>query len=71
MIRKKQENQLTVIDLTGPMGNAYQMLQYTRDLGEKMGLDYRLIQKQMTAGDYENLIKVFDRYFGDHVILER
>jgi len=25
----------------------------------------------MTSGDYENLITVFDKYFGDYVILER
>jgi len=25
----------------------------------------------MTTGDYENLISVFDKYFGDYVILER
>jgi hypothetical protein len=24
----------------------------------------------MTSGDYENLIQVFDKYFGEYVILE-
>lgn len=26
---------------------------------------------EMTSGDYENLVQVFDRYFGSFVILER
>ena len=26
---------------------------------------------EMTSGDYENLVEVFDRYFGSFVILER
>jgi hypothetical protein len=29
------------------------------------------IQEQMMSGDYENAIQVFDRYFGEHVILYR
>ena len=71
MIRKKQKNQPIVIDLTGPQGNAYQMLQYARELCKAVGRDYRPVQKQMMEGDYENLIEVFDSYFGDFVILER
>jgi hypothetical protein len=26
---------------------------------------------EMTRGDYENSVKVFDEYFGDYVILSR
>ena len=29
------------------------------------------IVREMMAGDYENLLQVFDRYFGSFVILER
>jgi hypothetical protein len=29
------------------------------------------IQEQMTSGDYENLLSVFDYYFGEWVILYR
>ena len=29
------------------------------------------IVDQMKSGDYENAIRVFDRYFGDYVILYR
>jgi hypothetical protein len=70
MIRDKVHS-TTVIDLTGPQGNAFFLLgqaeQYARDLG----LDGDQIITEMKSGNYENLIRVFDHYFGDHVILER
>jgi hypothetical protein len=60
-----------VIDLTGPQGNAFFLIgqagRYARDLG----LDGDAIITEMRSGNYENLIQVFDRYFGDYVILER
>ncbi len=39
--------------------------------GEIMGKDFKKIEKEMTKGDYENLLKVFDREFGKFVILYR
>jgi hypothetical protein len=41
--------------------------QYARQLG----LDGDAIVAEMRSGNYENLVQVFDRYFGDYVILER
>lgn len=71
MIRKKQPNSKIIIDLTGPDGNAYVLLgrasQYARDLG----LDGNKICAEMKESDYENLLQVFDKYFGHFVILER
>ena len=71
MIRKKKENKEIVIDLTGPMGNAFYLLGFADNLAKKMGLDSKEIQKEMKSGDYENLIKVFDSHFGSFVVLER
>jgi hypothetical protein len=34
-------------------------------------LDSNKIREEMMSGDYENLVKVFDSYFGDFVILYR
>jgi hypothetical protein len=60
-----------VIDLTGPQGNAFfligQASRYARDLG----LDSDAVIAEMQSSDYENLVQVFDRYFGEYVILER
>ena len=71
MIRKKRESDFTVIDLTGPDGNAFALMAYARRFGKQLELDWKSIIEEMKSGDYENLIKVFDKHFGDFVILER
>ena len=81
MIRKKiAKNEIVidqlriVIDLTGPDGNAYVLLGIARRFYREMGRSTEEINQliaDMTSGNYENLIQVFDREFGDFVILER
>lgn len=71
MIVEKQPTGQLVIDLTGPQGNAHYLLGQVKPLARLLGLDSTQILDQMRAGDYENLVQVFDRYFGDHVVLER
>ena len=72
MIRSKEQNQgPIVIDLTGPDGNAFVLLGKAKHLARQLGLDGNAITSEMMSGDYENLIKVFDREFGDFVILEQ
>lgn len=72
MIRDKIVNSgPVVIDLTGPDGNAFSLLAYARRFARQLELDSETILSEMMAGDYENLLEVFDSYFGDHVILER
>ena len=79
MIRKKKDlssKNPMIIDLTGPDGNAFALLGFAKnfcrqlDPGNKMGL-WDTVHDQMTKGDYEDLIKAFDSYFGKFVILER
>jgi len=72
MIRSKKENDgPVVIDLTGPDGNAFALMGYATRFARQLGLDGSVITKEMRSGDYENLLQVFDKYFGDFVILER
>lgn len=71
MIRAKQPTTEIVIDLTGPEGNAFFLLGYASRFSKQLGLDSEAVLSEMKSGDYENLIEVFDRYFGDFVILER
>ena len=71
MIREKQPQNEIVIDLTGPQGNAFFLLGTASKYARKLGLDDVKIMEEMKSGDYENLIQVFDKYFGDFVILER
>ena len=62
------------INLNGPQGNAFFLLGTASKLGRQLGLDkeeIEIILRQMRFSDYENLINVFDRNFGDYVILYR
>tara|TARA_R110000751_G_scaffold50463_2_gene111479 strand:+ start:585 stop:800 length:216 start_codon:yes stop_codon:yes gene_type:complete len=71
MIRDKQPQKEIVIDLTGPDGNAFALMGYARRLAKQLGLDSEEIISNMTSGDYENLLEVFEENFGEFVILER
>lgn len=70
MIREKRGGHI-VVDLNGPQGNAFAMLGLAKQLSKQLGYDFQDIQKEMTSGDYEKLIEVFDEYFGEYVILEQ
>ena len=75
MIRNKIENKgPIVIDLTGPDGNAFVLLGKAKSLAKQLGMSGAKAERivyEMQSGDYENLINVFDKHFGDFVILER
>jgi len=71
MIRKKQPQSEIVIDLTGPDGNAFVLMGYAKSFAKQMRVDSKTIIDEMMSGDYENLLEVFDKHFGDFVILER
>ena len=71
MIRENQPQTEIVIDLTGPDGNAFVLMGYAKRFAKQLGLDGDKITNEMREGDYENLLQVFDNYFGDFVILER
>ena len=62
------------IDLTSPQGNAFYLLGMVNNIGRQLGFNKEKRQKihdEMTSGDYENLIKVFDKNFGGYVTLYR
>jgi hypothetical protein len=72
MIRQKENpGGPIIIDLTGPDGNAFALMGYASRFAKQLGLDPKVIIKEMRSGDYENLLQVFDNYFGSFVILER
>ncbi len=71
MIRAKQEPKETIIDLTGPQGNAFYLLGVASKYARQLGLNSDEVINEMKSGDYEHLIEVFDSYFGDFIILER
>ena len=68
-VREKSVKEL-VIDLDGPNGNAFYLLGTAQQFSRDLGLDGNKIIEEMKSGDYINLIKTFDKYFGTVVTLE-
>ena len=58
------------IDIDGSQGNAFQLLAYAKGFAKDLGLDFKAISDEMTSGDYINLLKVFDKNFGNFVTLQ-
>ena len=68
----KKESRRQVIDLTGPEGNAYFLMGTAKKLYNQLEWDNWVeILDEMKSGDYEHLIRTFDKYFGLIVDLER
>lgn len=59
------------IDLTGPDGNAFALMGYAKNFAKQLGIDSAPIIEDMTSGDYENLLEVFEENFGSFVTLYR
>ena len=69
MIRPTQDREF-YIDLDCVQGNANNLLATAMNLAIQVGLDGDKIIVEMKSGDYINLVKIFDKYFGKYVILE-
>ena len=69
MIRPTQDREF-YINLDGPQGNANVLMATAINLANQAGLDGDKIIMEMRSGDYINLVKIFDKYFGKYVILE-
>lgn len=70
---KKERVQSIMIDINGPDGNAYCLLGMAGHLSEELHWSKekeKQIQDEMTSSDYINLVKTFDKYFGDFVIIK-
>jgi len=60
-----------VIDLSGPDGNAHVLMGRASGYAKQLGLEVQPIIDEMMSGNYENLLQVFDKYFGEYVDLQR
>lgn len=69
MIRKTVPSK-RVIDLDGQDGNAYVLLGMASSMCKQIKIDPKPILDEMQSGNYSNLVKTFDKYFGDIFILE-
>ena len=61
------------IDLTGPDGNAYVLMGIAKQLHRQLDLEVSetALLAEMMSGDYENLLEVMERYFGDYIVMYR
>tara|TARA_Y100000034_G_scaffold114993_1_gene151714 strand:- start:6071 stop:6292 length:222 start_codon:yes stop_codon:yes gene_type:complete len=73
MIRDKNElkERGIEINLTGPDGNAFYLIGVATRLAKQLDKDPKTITEEMTSGDYEHLLEVFEREFGSFVTLYR
>jgi hypothetical protein len=71
MIKEKKQKSGIEIDLTGPDGNAFFLLGTAGRLAKQLGLNSKEIQAEMMRGNYEHLVGVFDKHFGEFVTLYR
>ncbi len=72
--RSERPQQKMEIDLTGPEGNAFVLMNYARRWGKQLGYsDHRIksIIDEMKLTNYEGLLYTFDREFGSFVTLWR
>ena len=70
ILEKPKQSGIT-IDLTGPQGNAFYLLGTAKNLAKQLELNGLEIMEEMQSGDYENLVEVFDKHFGNIVTLYR
>lgn len=61
----------TVIDMGGPEGNHRTLMSYAHQLARKHNLDEEAITTEMLSGGFRNMVRVFDKHFGEWVILEK
>ncbi|MCK4826812.1 hypothetical protein KA005_64350 [bacterium] len=57
------------IDLRGPEGNVFYLIGVAGRYVRKLKLDADAIQKEMTTGDYDHALEVFEDNFGMYVDL--
>ena len=60
-----------VIDLQGPQGNAFALMAYADDFLRQMGRrhEFNAMRSEMMSGDYNKLIGIFEKNFGEYVEL--
>jgi hypothetical protein len=71
IVEKPTTPRMMEIDLSGPQGNAFFLLGTATRFARQLGMNEYEVLNEMRSGDYENLLEVFDKYFGDFVIMYR
>jgi hypothetical protein len=70
--RSKLQNKKIEIDLNSECGNAFYLLGLVDNLGKQIKLPKEIrndVKETMMMGNYDQLIKTFDIWFGNYVTL--
>ena len=59
---------MVTIDLSGPDGNAYALMAMAETWSKQLGLDSKPIIDDMESGDYEHLLEVMEKHFGNFIL---
>lgn len=70
MIRSKTPASDFIVNLDGPYGNANYLLSLAKEMAHYKGEKASPILNEMQSKGYDNLVVVFDKHFGDMIILE-
>lgn len=75
---KEKNGKPLEIDLTGPDGNVFNLINIAVDLGKLLNdrrgaqyFDTKAIMQDMMSADYEHAISVMEKHFGNHIIMYR
>lgn len=63
------ENKM-VIDIDGPAGNVFWLIDIANKLGKRLGFNTGEIVSEMVNADYANALQVFNNHFSEYVVLE-
>ena len=72
MIKRKAEYRRTVIDLDGSDGNVFVLLSLAKSFCQKLDWDYDKFDAEVKffANSYEDVVALFDQWFGEYCDLE-
>ena len=73
VVAKTKSRRPVLIDIDGPEGNAFVLMGYASSTMRKSRFAEETkesVLNEMQSGDYINLLKVFDRYFGSVFTLQ-
>ena len=71
ILERKPDLRKPQIDLNSPQGNAFYILATAGKMADRLKLNKDEILNDMKSSDYEHLIQVFDKHFGDYIDLVR
>lgn len=69
--RQELEDRGIEVDLNGPEGNAFVLCGHARKWAKQLGKDADAIVADMKSGNYEHLVEVLEREFGDYITIYR